>query len=129
MAIVKINITEDMLTLISNIHFKEKPNPKSSYYPMTWEIDLYSLYGGNFVYEDISLLLGRYDEHIKGTEEDVMGPRFEKEFEDYMFNLHNYIVDNLGYIENLIHYYAGKGGISVGTYKCHDDTFDWEKIE
>lgn len=129
MAIVKIKLTKDILTLVTNIHFGELPNMEEKRYPLTWGIDFYSLYGGSFVFEDIAYILGRYDEHIKGTEEDAMGPRFPKELEDYMWELHSYIVNNIGYIEDLVHYYCNKGGLTEGTYKCHSNAKDWEKVD
>lgn len=129
MAKVKITLTKDMLSLISNIHFTRVPDLRSEKYPMVWGLDMFSLYGGNFVLEDIALIIGKYDEHIKGTEEDPMGPRFPKELEDYMFDLHTYIVDNIEYIEDLVHYYSNKGGLTEGTYKCKPYNKIWEKEE
>ena len=128
MAIIKINLTEDSLKLISNIHFEKVPSLKGAQYPMTWGIDYYSLYGGSYLFEDVSLILGRYDERIKDTEEDALGPRFKPEFEDYMTKLHEYIIDNLEYIEDLVHYYCNKGGLTAGTYKCISSAKNWEKI-
>ncbi len=129
MAIVKINLTKDLLSLITNFHYTKVPDMRSEKHPMTWGLDMYSLYGGNFLYEDISHILGRYDEHIEGTEDDIMGPRFSKEFEDYMWGLHSYIMSNIEYIEDLVHYYSNKGGLQEGTYKCHSNAKDWVKID
>jgi len=129
MAIVKIKMTKDILALITNIHFEELPDINEKRHPLTWGIDFYSLYGGSFVFEDIAYILGRYDEHIKGTEENPLGPQFPKEFEDYMWEIHSYIVNNIEYIEDLIHYYCNKGGLTEGVYKCHSNVKDWEKIE
>ena len=123
--IVKIKLTEDILQLISHIHFEEMPDLRGERYPLTWGINFFSLYGGSFVFEDVAYILGRYDEHIPGTEEDAMGPRFDKEFEDYMWEIHSYVVENIRYIEDLVHYYCNKGGLKVGTYKCHSNSMDW----
>ena len=130
MATVKIKLTKDILSLISNIHFQELPDINSTKKEsLTWGIDFFSLYGGSFVLEDISYILGRYDEHIKGTEENPLGPSFPEEFENYMWEIHGYIVENIKYIENLVHWYCNKGGLQVGTYKCKDYEMIWEKIE
>ena len=129
MAVVKIKLTKDILALITNIHFGKVPDPDEKRHPLTWGIDFYSLYGGSFALEDISYILGRYDEHIQGTEEDPMGPRFPQEVEDYMWGIHSYIVENIEYIEDLVHYYCNKGGLSEGVYKCHSNSKDWLKIE
>ena len=84
MATIKVTLTEDMLSLISNIHFQELPDTEAKKEKLTWGSDFYSLYGGSFVFEQIAYILGRYDEHIKGTEDDALCPRFPKEFADYM---------------------------------------------
>jgi hypothetical protein len=128
MAIVKIKLTKDILTLITNIHYQEVPDLKSDKYPLTWGINFFSLYGGSYVLEDIAYIIGRYDEHIPGTEEDPLGPRFPQELEDYMYDMHEYIVNNIEYIEDLVHYYSNKGGLKEGTYKCHSHAKDWEFI-
>ena len=73
MATVKIKLTKDILALISNIHFKKLPDVTSTKKDqLNYGIDFFSLYGGNFLLEDISYIIGRYDEHIKGTEERIM---------------------------------------------------------
>lgn len=115
MALVKLELTEDMLKLISNIRFKEKDEEEG-----TLEIDINNLYGGSFLYEDVSMILGRYDEHIEGTEDGYDGPRFPKEFEAYMDELHGKIVDNIEAIESIVHMYGCRGGVKPGLYVGHD---------
>ena len=130
MAIVKIKLTKDILTLITNIHFEKVPDLKSTdKYPLTWGINFFSLQGGSFVFEDIAYIIGKYDEHIPGTEENPLGPQFPKELEDYMWEIHSYIVDNIEYIEDLVHYYCNKGGLQEGVYKCKSNEKAWTKIE
>lgn len=130
MATVKIKLTKDLLALISNIRFKKLPDLGSTTkQELNWCIDFFSLYGGNFALEDISYILGRYDEHIQGTEENPMGPQFPKESEDYMWGLHEYIVENIKYIESLVHWYSNKGGLKEGTYKCKDYEMIWSFVE
>ena len=123
--IKRIKITNDILSLINNFHFEPLPDVDKEQYPLTYGLDLYNLYGGSYLFEDISLRLGRYEEYLNGTEEDPLGPRFEKPFEDYMLKLHDYITENLDYIMDLIIFYCNKGGIKVGVYKCHDYAKDW----
>lgn len=127
MAKVKLKLTEDILSLIANIHFNRVPDVKNSKkYPLTWGIDFYSLYGGNFVFEDVARIIGKYDEHIPGTEEDSRGVQFPEELENYMWEIHSYVVDNIEYIEDLVHYYSNKGGLQVGTYECKPYNKIWE---
>lgn len=126
MAKIKIEITEDMIKLISNIRFQqmeETSNPEES--PDKFYIDLYSLYGGNFLLEDLAFILGKYDERIEGTENNWQGPVFPKEVEDYLFNTHFAVYKNLSNIEEILHQFAGKGGIKPGIYECKPYEHIW----
>ena len=125
MANIKIVLTDEHLQLISNIHFEQVPEISEKKPYIFWGIDFNSLYGGSFLFEDIAYLLGVYDKHIEGTEEDPMGPKFPIDLEDHMYELHCYIVENIGYIENLVHYYSNKGGLKPGVYTCKDYQLLW----
>ncbi len=132
MATLKIELTEDMISLISNIRFKEVPEPlddNDTREHVEYAIDYNSLYGGDFVFEDIAYILGRYNEHIPGTEEEALGARFPDEFEDYMWGLHSYILENIDSIEELVHQFCGKGGLKPGIYKCKSYFRQWERSE
>ena len=106
MATLKIKLTEDILKLISNIRFQDVPEPPEdgdTRERITYAIDYGSLYGGSYVFEDISYILGCYDKHIVGTEENPLGVQFPQEVEDYMWEIHTYIIDNIDGIEELVH--------------------------
>ena len=94
-----------------------------------WAIDKYNLFGGTYVLEDVALIIGKWGDFIPGTEYEPMGRRYPVELEEYMYGLYEYIVDNLVYIESLVHTYSCKGGLQVGTYRCIDYQLDWEKID
>lgn len=94
-----------------------------------WAIDKYNLFGGTYVLEDVALIIGKWGEFIPGTEYEPTGRRYPEELEEYMYGLYEYIVDNMVYIESLIHTFVVKGGLTPGTYKCIDRYFDWEKVE
>jgi len=128
MSVLKITLTEDMLKLISNIHYGEVPQLDSSRHTVAYGIDFNSLYGGSTL-EDVAYIIGRYDEHIPGTEEDALGADFPKELKDYMFNMHVYIVDHIQDIEELVHWFSNKGGLKPGTYKCKNHERIWEREE
>lgn len=126
---VKIELTKDILALVSNIHFKKLPDLNSSTkQQLNWGIDFFGLYGGSFVLEDVSRIIGRYDEHIKDTEEDPLGVQFPKDVEDYMWSIHSYVVENIEWIEDLVHWYSNKGGLVEGTYKCKNYEKVWKYI-
>lgn len=131
---IKLNITEDMIKLISCLNFQEFPRFEEEdamalprYQTVRYGIDLNSLYGGNFVLEDVSRILGVYDKHIPGTEERSEGPRFEKDVEEYLLEVHHNVYDNLEYIEQILHQFCGKGGITPGTYECREFEYIWTK--
>ena len=67
MATIKLTLSEDVLKLVSNIRFREFPEiakddqtelkTEEQQAHIGYEIDLYSLYGGNFLLEDIAYIL------------------------------------------------------------------------
>jgi hypothetical protein len=121
--IIKINITEDILKLIPIIFLQEEGDNKIV-------IDKTHMFSIGFsLMEDMAMALGIYDRAIKGTEEDPEGKAFSEEDTNYMLELHKYIVDNLYYIETIIHQFVTKGGISVGTYKAKDNELIFEKSD
>lgn len=120
---VTLHLTEDHLKLIpffgvqefndSNIGVSKEP--------------LFCL--GSHLLEDMAMILGKMDKAIPNTENDPEGRAFEDETENYLLDLHQYLIDNLFYIESLIHQFVTKGGITPGTYECIDSDFIWSKIE
>ena len=129
MAILKVTLTEDMLKLISWINFTEFPTNEDfeTKQNVRVGIDFSSLYGGSFIFEDMSYILGIYDKHIEGTEFNPMGPSFPNELEDYMWKTHSYIVEHIRDIEDLVHQFAAKGGLVPGTYVSKSNERIWEK--
>lgn len=130
MAKKKITLTDEHILLISHFTFGELPNleDEDNEYP-TYGLDLNSLYGGSYVNEDISYILGKYDEHVPGTEESAEGPRFPEELENHFSELHSYILENLGDIEEIVHQFVGKGGITPGTYVSRNNQHFWTREE
>lgn len=132
MASLKVNLTEDLLKLISNIRFQNVPDPiqdDDDRQVINYAIDYNSLFGGNFLCEDVSMILGRYDEHIEGTEEDPLGVKFPVEVENYFWSLYTFIIDNIEYIEELVHQFTTKGGLTPGVYIAKDYSHIWKKLE
>ena len=125
--IKKIEVTEDLLKVIPIIFLQEKVGFDNK----TVYIDSSNIFsaGGMHLMEDMAMALGIYDRAIKGTEDDPEGKAFSEEDTEYMLSLHKYIVDNIYYIEALIHQYVVKGGLEVGTYACKDNEMIFEKKE
>jgi len=118
--IIRLNITEDILKLIPVIMIDVEGDDLIT-------VNRKHLFIGSHLLEDMSMALGIFDRAIKGTEDDPDGRAFNDEDTEYMLGLHKYIVDNLYYIETLIHQYVTKGGIEVGVYKAKDNDLIWEK--
>jgi transcription termination factor NusB len=119
--IKRIEVTEDLLKLIPIIFVQEEGDDKVIVDKKhTFAIGLHLM-------EDMAMALGIYDRAIKGTEDDPEGYAFNEEDTEYMLKLHRYVVDNIFYIESLIHQYVTKGGLEVGTYKAKDNELIWEK--
>lgn len=115
-----------MIKLISNIRFQqmeETDNPEVG--PDKFYVDLYSLYGGNFLLEDVALILGKYDDRIEGTQNNWQGPSFPDEVEEYLLETHHMVYDNLSNIEEILHQFAGKGGLKPGVYECKPYEHIW----
>lgn len=132
MAVLKVTLTKDMLTLISHICFTEFPKIEEfeeAHNNLRVGIDFTSLYGGSFVFEDISYILGLYDKHIPDTENSFLGPEFPKDVEDYMWETHCYIVEHIRDIEDLVHQFVNRGGLVPGTYVCKANERIWELKE
>lgn len=126
--IKKLTLTEDHIKLISAIKVEEFAfGADSKNGELGWGFNQYNLFGGTYVLEDVSIILGMYDRHIEGTEEDPQGVDFSDDDKAYMWGLYSYIWENMVYIMSLVLYYAGRGGITPGTYKCIDTLREWTK--
>lgn len=127
--IKKLTLTEDHLKLISAIKIEKFSfGPDSTHGELGWGINQYNLFGGTYVLEDVAIILGKYDQVIAGTEEDAEGPDFPDEVKNYMWELYQYIWENMVYIFSLVFYFATRGGLTPGTYKCKDTLKEWTKI-
>jgi hypothetical protein len=130
MAFVKIKLTDEHLKLIENIKFEKfvfDMDTRNGRYG--WGIDQYSLFGGSYALEDIALILGHWDEYIRGTENDPMGRHYPEELENHMWELYHYIWDNMEHIIRLVFYFNDKGGLTPGEYKFDTNNETWEKID
>ena len=118
----KITLTEDHIKLIPFFFVQEFGDNEIG---VTKE-QLFNI--GSHLLEDMAMILGLSDKAINNTSYDADGRAFDDETEKYMLDLYNYIVDNLYYIELIIHQFAIKGGITTGTYKALDNELFWEKV-
>lgn len=123
--IIRINVTEDLLKVIPIIFLQQKKMFDDNQIITIDTSHAYSI--GLGMVEDLAMALGIYDHAIKGTEDDAEGRAFNDEDTERILSLHKYVVDNLYYIEMLIHQYVVKGGLEVGVYKAKDNELIFEK--
>ena len=128
---ISVTITEDMIKLISCLNFQEfgPISDEDTRQYVRYGLDLNSLYGGNFVLEDTARILGKYDQMLANTMESPEGPRFPKEVEDYLLGVHFSVYNNIVYIEQILHQFCWKGGITPGTYECKENEYFWTRKE
>lgn len=117
--ILKLEINEDIIKLIKNLNF-ERISDKH------YGFDTYNLWGGTYLLEQMSLILGYQDKVIPETLENPMGVRFEKEYEDKMFEYDAFILENFVFLEEILHQFVDKGGIKPGIYTAVDYNRIWE---
>ena len=123
MARIYVNLTEDHLKLIRNLNVQALTDE-------TVGIVKDNLYGGTYKYEQMALILGLTDKAVPGTEEDMEnGTLYEKEAQLYMVELDKYINENLLNIEEILHQFCLKGGLTVGKYVCKDYQHIWHRVE
>lgn len=130
MAIKKLTLTQDHIMLVKNLKFEKfKFKNDSDLARFGWGIDQYNMFGGTFVLEEVAQITGHFDDFIPGTETSSTGREYPQDLENYMWNIYQYLMDNLEYIESLVHTYAIENGLTPGTYKCIDREKIWSKIE
>lgn len=123
MARIYVNLTADHLKLIRNLNVQALTDE-------TVGIAKDNLYGGTYKYEQMALILGLTDKAVPGTEEDMEnGTLYEKEAQLYMVELDKYINENLLNIEEILHQFCLKGGLTVGKYVCKDYQHIWHRVE
>ena len=113
-----LKLTDDLISLIKWLKFE--PINATSY-----GIDTYGLWGGTNLYEDMANILGWQDKVIPETLENVMGPRYEDEFQQKMEEYDAFIVENLVFLEQILHQFCDKGGLNPGVSSCVDNVQIW----
>lgn len=116
---LKIELNEDLIKLIQNFNFKQL---KSA----CFGLDTYDLFGGTYLYEQMANILGYSDKVIPETIENPLGALYEEEYQLKMEEYDTYILDNLVFIEEILHQFCNKGGIKPGIYTALDRNRIWD---
>ena len=85
---ITLKLTDEHISLIKWLKFE--PINATSY-----GIDTYGLWGGTNLYEDMANILGWQDKVIPETLENVMGPRYEHEYQQKLEEYDAFIQKNL----------------------------------
>lgn len=117
--IIKLEINEDIIKLIKNLKF-ERISDKH------WAIDSYNLWGGTYIWEDMAHILGYEKYVIPHTVENPMGARYEEEYQQKMEKYDGFIIENMVFLEEIIHQFIDKGGVRPGIYTAVDYNRIWE---
>lgn len=81
------------------------------------------------VLDDVSLILGMRDKAIPTTINDAEGIAFPDDVEEYLLKIYHDVTDNLLEIEEIIHQFVIKGGITSGTYSFSSADNMWHKVD
>lgn len=120
MAKIKITFSEDHISLIKNLNFKEINDSKCC-------IDTYDLWGGTFIYEQMALILGKMDKMYPGSDCDPLGPNFDDETLEYFNKLDSFIVEHLKDIIDILLQFCNEGIQTNVEYWCYDHERIWHK--
>lgn len=95
-------------------------NPHSRF---GWGCDQWNLFGGTYVLEDIAIILGYFNQAIENSETLATGRRFPDELENKMYDLYEYICENLEDIFVIVLTFVNQGGLVPGIYEYKD--YQW----
>ena len=121
MAKLKIELDENKIALIRNFKFKRINDA-------TYGIDTYDLFGGTYLYEDMANILGWSDKVIPDTLENPMGALYEEEYQKKMEEYDAFLIENMLFIEEIIHQFITEGGLKPGIYTTLDYNRQWKYI-
>lgn len=79
--------------------------------------DNYELYPESHLFDFMALVLGLQEHRVAGTEENPLGAEYDEETTKYMHEIDSFIVENLEFIEEILHQFCDVG-IKPGKYSC-----------
>lgn len=90
-------------------------------------LNIYSLWGGTYMYEDMALILDKMDKAIEGTSEEPDGVKFDEETTAYFSELSTFIIEHLKDIEEILHQFCTEGIQAGVVYSCKPNEHLWTK--
>ena len=107
---ISVVFTEDIITFVKLLKVQRFNDNQIGY-------DNYGLYPESHLFDFMAMVLGLQDHRIPGTEDNPLGAEYDEETTERLHNIDAYIVENLEYIEEIIHQFCDVG-IKVGKYSC-----------
>lgn len=115
---LSVVFTEDIIKFVKLLKVEKFSDGKVGY-------DLYGLYPESHLFDFMAMVLGLEKHRIIGTEENPMGAEYDEEATRKMMDIDEYIVENLEYIEEILHQFCDVG-IKEGKYTCLAYQRIWE---
>lgn len=116
-----VNLTKEHILLITKMRVSEFSSTRVG-------VDLYDLYGGSFIYDDMADILGYKDKRVPESIGDPDGGIYDDETQDLLENIDGYLHDNFTNIMEIILQFADRG-LKPGKYVCNDTIRIWEYQE
>lgn len=107
---ISLVFTEDIIKFIKLMNVKRFNDAQIGF-------DSYELYPESHLFDFMALILDLQDHRIKGTEENPLGAEYDEETTKYLHEIDSFIVENLEYIEDILHQFCDVG-IKPGKYSC-----------
>ena len=107
---ISVVFTEDIITFVKLLKVQRFSDSQIGY-------DNYGLYPESHLFDFMAKVLGLQDHCIPGTENNPLGAEYDEETTERLHNIDAYIVENLEYIEEILHQFCDVG-IKVGKSSC-----------
>lgn len=107
---ISVVLTEDIIKFIKLLKVQQLNDTVVGY-------DTYGLYPESQLFDFMAMVLGLQEHRIKGTENNPMGAEYDEETMERMKDIDGYIVENLVFIEEILHQFC-EVGIKPGKYTC-----------
>lgn len=117
---IKVVLTEDIIKLVKFFKIEEFSGSRIGF-------DTYALYPESQLFDFMAMVLGLQDKRIPDTIYNPMGSSYDKETTEKLMEIDGYIVENLTFIEEILHQFCDVG-IKPGTYTCLANNRIWKYV-
>lgn len=114
-----VKLTPDHLLLIKNLRLRHL-NPE------VFGIDMFSAFGGDYMNQDMAMILGYGNRIIPDTIGNPLGPVYEEEIETYLTTLAADFDEHLEDYFELMQQFCDQGGLKPGVYSRTTDNIIWK---